>query len=76
LQHDLSIAAVADLFKVYGGSVPKSFANKIKHISAIQKLTMIMALNKLTNSGCTNSKGGCTMSKGGDYSTTKGGYHI
>jgi hypothetical protein len=43
LQHDLSIAAAADLLKVFGGTVPKLFADKIKHIQAIQELTTIMA---------------------------------
>ncbi len=38
-QHDLSIAVAADLLKVFGGTVPKSSANKIKHIQAIQKLS-------------------------------------
>jgi hypothetical protein len=42
-QHDLSIAAAADIFKVFGGTVPKSSANKIKHIQAIWELTTIMA---------------------------------
>jgi hypothetical protein len=39
LQHDLSIAAAADLLKVFGGTVPTSSANKIKHILAIRELT-------------------------------------
>jgi hypothetical protein len=43
LQHDLSIAAAADLLKVLGGTVPKLLAKKIKHIQAIQELTAIMA---------------------------------
>jgi hypothetical protein len=42
-QHDLSIAAAADLLKVFGGTVPKSSANKIKHVQDIRKLTPIMA---------------------------------
>jgi hypothetical protein len=41
-QHDLSIVVTADLLKVFGGSVPKTSANKIKHIRAIQELTAIM----------------------------------
>jgi hypothetical protein len=43
LQHELSIAAAADLLKVFGGTVPKSSTNKIKHVQAIRKLTVIMA---------------------------------
>jgi hypothetical protein len=43
LQHNLSIAAAADLLKVFGGTVPTSTADKIKHIQTIQDLTAIMA---------------------------------
>jgi hypothetical protein len=43
LQHDLSIAAAADLLNVFGGTVIKSSAEKIKHMGAIQELTTIMA---------------------------------
>jgi hypothetical protein len=43
LQHDLSIAVASDLLKVFGGTVPKLSANKIKHIRAIRELTAIMA---------------------------------
>jgi hypothetical protein len=43
LQHDLSIAAAADLIKVFGGTVPKMSADNIKHIRAIRELTAIMA---------------------------------
>jgi hypothetical protein len=43
LQHDLSIAAAADLLKVFEGTVPTLIAEKIKHIQAIQELTAIMA---------------------------------
>ncbi len=43
LQHNLSISVAADLLKVFGGTVPKLSANKIKHIQAIQELTAIMA---------------------------------
>jgi hypothetical protein len=32
LQHDLFIAAAADLLKVFGGTVPKLSADRIKHI--------------------------------------------
>jgi hypothetical protein len=48
LQHDLSIAAAADLLKVLGGTVSKSTADKIKHIQAIQELTAIMAGQQTT----------------------------
>jgi hypothetical protein len=43
LQHDLSIAAAADLLKVFRGTVPTLTTVKIKHIQAIQELTAIMA---------------------------------
>jgi hypothetical protein len=43
LQDELSIAAAADLLKVFGGTVSKMSANKIKHIQAIRELTTIMA---------------------------------
>jgi hypothetical protein len=42
LQYDLSIAVAADLLKVFGGTVTKSSAKKIKHIQTIQILTLIM----------------------------------
>jgi hypothetical protein len=42
-QHDLSIAAAAELLEVFGGTVPKLPADKIKHTRAIQELTVIMA---------------------------------
>jgi hypothetical protein len=48
LQHDLSIAVVAGLFKIIGGNVPKSTATKIKHIQAMQELTAIMAGQRVT----------------------------
>jgi hypothetical protein len=48
LQHDISIAAAADLLKVFGGTVPKLSAKKIKHIQAIQDLTAIMAGKQMT----------------------------
>jgi hypothetical protein len=77
LQHDLSIAAAADLLKVFGGTVPKLSTDKIKHIRAIQEPTAIMAATNVpTNSGCTNFKGGCNMSEGDNHYTTKGGYHF
>jgi hypothetical protein len=43
LQHELSIAVAADLFEVFGCTVPKLSADKIKHIQAIRDLTVIMA---------------------------------
>jgi hypothetical protein len=48
LQHDLSIAAAADLLKIIGGNVPNLTATKIKHIQAIQELTAIMAGQRVT----------------------------
>jgi hypothetical protein len=48
LQHDLSIAAAADLLKVFGGTVPKSTTEKMKHIRAIQELTAIIAGQRTT----------------------------
>jgi hypothetical protein len=48
LQHDLSIAAAADLLRVFGGTVLTSMAEKIKHIQAIQELTTIMAGQQTT----------------------------
>jgi hypothetical protein len=48
LKHDLSIAAAADLLKVFGGTVSKSTADKIKHIQAIQDFTAIMAGKQAT----------------------------
>jgi hypothetical protein len=43
LQHDLSIAAAADILQSLGGTVPTTTTAKIKHIRAIQKMTAIMA---------------------------------
>ncbi len=45
LQHDLSIAAAADIVQSLGGTVPTTTTAKIKikHIRAIQKMTAIMA---------------------------------
>ncbi len=37
LQHDLSIAAAADILQSLGGTVPTTTTAKIKHIRAIQK---------------------------------------
>jgi hypothetical protein len=42
-QHDLSIAAAADILQSLGGTVPTTTTAKIKHIRAIQKMTAIMA---------------------------------
>jgi hypothetical protein len=76
LQHDLSIAAAADLLKVFGGTVPTLTAEKnLAHPSHPgTHHDHGRTANNPTSSGCTNSKGGCTMSEGGNYSTTKGGY--
>jgi hypothetical protein len=43
LQHDLSIAAAADIIQSLGGTVPTTTTAKIKHVRAIQKMTAIMA---------------------------------
>jgi hypothetical protein len=43
LQHNLSIAAAADILQSIGGTVPTTTTAKIKHIRAIQKMTAIMA---------------------------------
>jgi hypothetical protein len=71
LQHDLSIAAAADLIKVFGVTVPTFTAEKNQaHLSRSETHhNHGQTANNPTNSGCTNSEGGCTMSKGGDYST-------
>jgi hypothetical protein len=77
LQHDFSIAAAADLLKVFGGTVPTLTTENQAHPShPTTHRNHERATINHTNSGLTNSEGGCTMSKGGNYSTTKGGYYI
>ena len=41
LQHDLSISMAAELIKALGAAVPATTTEKIKHIRAIQDLTVI-----------------------------------
>jgi hypothetical protein len=43
LQHDLSIAAAADILQSIGGTVPTTTTAKIKHVRAVRKMTAIMA---------------------------------
>ena len=42
-QHDLSVSMAAGLIKALGATMPATTMEKIKHIRAIQDLTVILA---------------------------------